>query len=70
MMLSNCHEDKYAKVNRTMKVGSKEKVECPVTIEFYNKIMGGVDLADQMANVYELDRKSCKWWKKYFFACC
>ncbi|GFW16739.1 rho guanine nucleotide exchange factor 10-like protein [Trichonephila clavipes] len=66
MMLSNCHEAKYAKVDRTMKDGSKE-FECPVAIEFYNKIMGGVDLADQMANVYELDRKSCKWWKKVFF---
>ncbi|GFS38267.1 rho guanine nucleotide exchange factor 10-like protein [Trichonephila inaurata madagascariensis] len=29
--------------------------------------MGGVDLADQMANVYELDRKFYKWWKKVFF---
>ncbi|GFQ79995.1 rho guanine nucleotide exchange factor 10-like protein [Trichonephila clavata] len=29
--------------------------------------MGGVDLADQMANVYGLDRTSCKWWKKAFF---
>ncbi|GFT31484.1 f-box DNA helicase 1 [Nephila pilipes] len=67
MMLSNCHEAKYAKVNRTMRDGSKEEFECPVAIEFYNKIMGGVDLADQMANVYELDRKSSKWWKKVFF---
>ncbi|GFR26274.1 rho guanine nucleotide exchange factor 10-like protein [Trichonephila clavata] len=38
-----------------------------VTIEFYNKIMGCVDLADQMANVYELDRISCKWWTEVFF---
>ncbi|GFQ95935.1 rho guanine nucleotide exchange factor 10-like protein [Trichonephila clavata] len=67
MMLSNCHEARYAKVNRTMKDGSKEEFECPVAIEFYNKIMGVLDLADQMANVYELDRKSCKWWKKVFF---
>ncbi|GFY45276.1 hypothetical protein TNIN_4581 [Trichonephila inaurata madagascariensis] len=58
---------KYAKVNRSMKDGSKEEFECPVAMEFYNKIIGGVDLADQMANVYELDRKSCKWWKKVFF---
>ncbi|GFQ99699.1 rho guanine nucleotide exchange factor 10-like protein [Trichonephila clavata] len=50
-----------------MKDGSKEEFECPVAIEFYNKIMGGVDLAEQMANVYELNRQSCKWWKKYFF---
>ncbi|GFR14276.1 rho guanine nucleotide exchange factor 10-like protein [Trichonephila clavata] len=50
-----------------MKDGSKEEFECPVAIEFYNKIMGGVDLADQMTNVYGLDRKSCKWWKKVIF---
>ncbi|GFR18607.1 piggyBac transposable element-derived protein 4 [Trichonephila clavata] len=31
------------------------------------KSWGEVDLADQMANVYELDQKSCKWWKKVFF---
>lgn len=66
-ILSNCHEAKYAKVYRTMKDGSKEEFECPMAIEFYNKIMGGVDLADQMAHLYELDRKSCKWWKKVFF---
>ncbi|GFR29302.1 rho guanine nucleotide exchange factor 10-like protein [Trichonephila clavata] len=30
--------------------------------------MGGVDLADQLANVYKLDRKSCKWWKKSIFS--
>ncbi|GFQ80338.1 rho guanine nucleotide exchange factor 10-like protein [Trichonephila clavata] len=68
MMLSNYHEAKYAKVNRTMKEGSKEEFECLVAIEFYNKIMGAVDLADQMLNVYGLDRKSCKSWKKYCFA--
>ncbi|GFR10428.1 rho guanine nucleotide exchange factor 10-like protein [Trichonephila clavata] len=67
MMRRNYHEAKYAKVNRTMKDVSKEEFECPVAIQFYNKIMGGVDLADQMANVYELDRKSCKWWNKVFF---
>ncbi|GFR33577.1 rho guanine nucleotide exchange factor 10-like protein [Trichonephila clavata] len=66
-MLSNYHEAKYSKVNRTMNDGSKEEFECPGAIEFYNKVMGGVDLAVQMANVYELDRKSCKYWKKYFF---
>ncbi|GFR09941.1 rho guanine nucleotide exchange factor 10-like protein [Trichonephila clavata] len=67
MILSKCHEAKYTKANRTMKDGSKEEFECPVAIEFYNKIMGGAELADQMANAYGLDRKSCKWWKKVFF---
>ncbi|GFQ74196.1 hypothetical protein TNCT_104951 [Trichonephila clavata] len=52
-----------------MKDGSKEEFECSVAIEFYNKIMRGVDIADQMANVCELDRKSCKCGgKKYFSA--
>ncbi|GFR11196.1 piggyBac transposable element-derived protein 4 [Trichonephila clavata] len=67
MMLSNCHEAKYEKVNHTMKDGSKEEFKCLVAIEFYNKILGGVDLTDQMTTVYKLDRKSCKWWKKVFF---
>ncbi|GFQ83090.1 piggyBac transposable element-derived protein 4 [Trichonephila clavata] len=67
MMLSNCHEAKYAKVNRTMKDGSNKEYECPVAIEFYNKILGKVDLADQLPNVYELDRKSFKCRKKAFF---
>lgn len=36
-------------------------------IEFYNKIMGGVDLSDQKVGTYDFDRKSKKWWKKVFF---
>ncbi|GFQ88687.1 rho guanine nucleotide exchange factor 10-like protein [Trichonephila clavata] len=66
-MPSNCHEAKYTKVNRTMKDGIKEEFECPVAIKFCNKIIRGVDLADQIANVYESDRKFCKRWKKVFF---
>ncbi|GFY45610.1 piggyBac transposable element-derived protein 4 [Trichonephila inaurata madagascariensis] len=67
--ISQCtKKTKYAKVNRSMKDGNKEEFECPVVIEFYNKIMRGVDFADQIANVYELDRKSRKWWKKSIFS--
>lgn len=29
--------------------------------------MGGVDSADQLSGMYELDRKSQKWWKKVFY---
>ena len=36
-------------------------------IAFYNKYMGGVDHADQMIELYDLDRKSRKWWRKVFF---
>ncbi|GFR26194.1 rho guanine nucleotide exchange factor 10-like protein [Trichonephila clavata] len=66
-MLSNCTEAKCGKINRTVKDVNKEEFECPVAIKFYSNIMGGVDLADQMANIYELIRKSCKLWKKVFF---
>lgn len=36
-------------------------------IKFYREVMGGVDRADQMSGLYELDRKSTKWWKKIFY---
>ncbi|GFR18969.1 piggyBac transposable element-derived protein 4 [Trichonephila clavata] len=49
-----------------MKDVSKEGFECPVAIEFYNKIMGGVDLADQMTIGYKF-RKYCMWWKRVVF---
>ena len=38
-----------------------------VPIAFYNKYMGGVDYADQMIGLYDIDRKSRKWWRKVFF---
>ncbi|GFQ78951.1 rho guanine nucleotide exchange factor 10-like protein [Trichonephila clavata] len=67
MMQSNCQEAKYTKVNCNMKYGSNEEFECSEAIEFYNKIMRGVNLEDQKTNTYKLDQKSCKWFKKVFF---
>jgi len=34
----------------------------------YNKDMGGVDKADMLRSIYDLDRKSRKWWHRLFFA--
>ncbi|XP_049957670.1 piggyBac transposable element-derived protein 4-like [Schistocerca serialis cubense] len=51
-------------LNRKAKDGSKLVVECLVALKTYNEYMGGVDLADQMSTLYDLDRKSDKWWKK------
>ena len=31
--------------------------------------MDGIDLADQIAGLYDLDRKLLKWWKKVFYRC-
>jgi len=68
-VLTNCHQASKDKVMKKKKDGTRESIDCPDVILFYRKIMGGVDLADQMAGLYDLDRKSLKWWKKVIFRC-
>nr|CAH7742974.1 unnamed protein product [Callosobruchus chinensis] len=72
--LSNCHTTAEVNVLRTNKDGSRENVNCPESIAYYNAHMGGVDLSDQLAGLYDMDRKSLKWWKKVFYrllmTCC
>lgn len=67
LMLSNCHADGLMTVKRRGKDGVRKEIACPEAIGFYNNFMGGVDLADQMSGLYDMDRKSGKWWKKVFF---
>lgn len=67
LVLSNCHDNSQAEVNRKAKDGSRVGIPCPKAIEFYNKYMGGVDLSDQLTGLYDIDRKSLKWWKKVFY---
>lgn len=67
IMISNCHRPDTEIVKRKQKDGQKIDVTCPTSIATYNKIMGGVDLADQKVQIYDFDRKSTKWWKKFFF---
>ena len=67
LVMSNCHTDEMGKVKRTQKNGERMEVECPAAIDFYNKFMGGVDLADQKVSTYDLNRKSGKWWRKVFY---
>lgn len=67
LVMSNCHMPIIEKTKRKMKDGTSKELECPEAIIFYNKHMGGVDHADQMSTLYELDRRSTKWWKKVFF---
>ena len=47
--------------------GLRERIPSSEAIIFYRKVMGGVDSADQMAGLYDLDRKPLKWWKKVIF---
>ena len=57
-MLTNCHDATVNQVQKKKKDGSRESIPCPEAILFYRKVMGGVDLADQMAGLYDLDCKS------------
>lgn len=66
LVLSNCHTNTVTSVCKKNKQGEKVEVDCPEMIAFYREKMGGVDRADQMAGLYEFDRKSTKWWIKSF----
>ncbi|KAF2894739.1 hypothetical protein ILUMI_11434 [Ignelater luminosus] len=57
MLLINCHTDALTTVQIKSKVDTKIDISCPEAIEFYNNCMGGIDLGDQMAGLYDLDRK-------------
>lgn len=48
------------------KDGTKKTFDCLEAIVFYNEMMGGVDKSDQYSTVYDIDRKSNKWWKRVF----
>lgn len=65
-LVSNCHENNISSVERRLKDGSKKTFDCPEAIQFYNQHMAGVDLSDQFAVLYDINRKSNKWWKRVF----
>uniref|UniRef100_A0A8C5Q9F6 PiggyBac transposable element-derived protein domain-containing protein n=1 Tax=Leptobrachium leishanense TaxID=445787 RepID=A0A8C5Q9F6_9ANUR len=44
--------------------GRAERIRKPVCIKAYNRYMGGVDLADQLLQPYQIMRKSRAWYKK------
>jgi hypothetical protein len=67
IVLNNCHGKGMVEVQKKQKDGTSITVCCPDAISFYRQCMSGVDLADQMAGLYDLDRKSLKWWKKVFY---
>jgi len=50
-----------------MKDGSRMSISCPNPIKDYNKYMGGVDHADRLRALYNVDRKSKKWWLRIFW---
>jgi hypothetical protein len=46
------------------KDGTSITVGCPDAISFHGQCVDGMDLCDQMASLFDLDRKSVNLWKK------
>lgn len=53
--------------NRKQKDGTLEEIPCPKLVMNYNKHMGFVDKFDMLKSLYEIDRKSKKWWHRIFW---
>ena len=66
VLLSNCHGIEINSVQKKKKDGSREAIACSEAIVLDGKLLGGVDLADQMAGLSDLDCKSLKWWKEFY----
>ena len=49
-------------VQRTVKTGEKISVPCPLSIEDYNRFMGGVDRGDQLRGYYRCPTKVHKFY--------
>lgn len=57
----------FVEKERTTRGGGKTKIKKPSCIEKYNKLMGGVDVQDQLMEYYNPVRKSHAWFKKLGF---
>ena len=55
---SNFHVTEEVAVSRTQKDGSKIEITAPLVVQDYNNQMGGVDKADMLRSIYDLDWKS------------
>ena len=52
---------------RKQKDGTSKQVACPEIVKRYNEHMGYVDKMDMLKSLYEVNRKSKKWWHRFFF---
>lgn len=66
-IISNFHGSEIASVKRKEKNGSLHTVLCSTPVSDYNMFMGGVNLADRYRALYNVERKSRKWWHRIFF---
>lgn len=69
--VSNFHNPaKEVPISRKNKDGSTTVVSGPSVASSYRAHMGGVDKADMLKSLYEIDRKSHKWWHRILFHFC
>ena len=54
-------------MQRKQKDGAKVTITCPHGVKDYNQNMGGVDKHDMLCQLYEINRKSMKWWHRLLF---
>lgn len=67
-LVSNYHDpNEVTFVNRKDKRGTITEVPCPTVLKEYNTFMNCVDKFDQLKSVYDINRKSKKWWHRVFF---
>ena len=62
-----CNPSSLTTVKHKKKDGSTVNVSCPLSVQLYNKYMGGVDMADQLRKAYSCRRRSRKWWLPLFY---
>ena len=53
-------------VKRRKLDGTQEDVECPPLLPDYQAFMRGIDRSDQLICLYNVGRRSKKWWKRVF----
>lgn len=65
--ITNVFSDSPSRISRCQKDGSLQFISYPSLLPAYNKFMGGVDLGDLFKATYGIDRKSKRWWLRFFF---
>ena len=63
----NYHKIETATVQRKQKDWEKVTITCPQVVKDYNLNMGGVDKHNIQRQLYEINRKSMKWWHRLLF---
>ena len=66
-IISNFPDTEQTTILRRQKDGSRLELPCPTAVKDYNSYMRRVDKADILCLIYDVGRKSIKWWHRIFF---